>query len=91
MRPITFPQVNRTFGAPGGEERRVYPLVAHVDPSIPLVVECWRPTWRERLSVLAFGRVWISFLAERPQPISVNGARTVFVDPPPATGGGSNG
>jgi hypothetical protein len=76
MRPVDFPGANKTFTAPHGEEERVYSLRAFVDETVPQVVECWRPTMRERLSVLLFGRVWIAFLARSPQPVAIEGRRT---------------
>lgn len=42
-------------------------------------VSCWRPTWRERLSILVFGRVWLSVLSRHTQPPAyVDGSRTHF-------------
>lgn len=35
------------------------------------VISCWRPSWRERLSVLFFGRVWLRLLHPRTQPPSI--------------------
>lgn len=31
-------------------------------------VSCWRLTWKERLSALLFGRVWLSMLSGFTQP-----------------------
>jgi hypothetical protein len=28
----------------------------------------WRPSWRERLSILIFGRVWLALLSGQTQP-----------------------
>lgn len=82
MKPIDFPEATTTFNAPAGQEHSVYPLRAYADPSRPLVIECWRPTIRERLSILFFGRVWVSFLAVTPQPIDVEGIRSAFKPAP---------
>lgn len=78
MKPVDFPKATTTFNAPPGEEDRVYALRAYLDPAVPEVIECWRPTWRERLSILVFGRVWVRFLARNPQPVDLEGKRTVF-------------
>jgi len=40
-------------------------------------VSCWRPTVRERLSILFFGRVWLSVLSGRTQPpVYITGTKT---------------
>lgn len=31
-------------------------------------VSCWRMSWRERLSALVFGRMWIAVLSGQSQP-----------------------
>ena len=31
-------------------------------------VSCWKMSWRERLSALFFGRVWLALLSGRTQP-----------------------
>ena len=31
-------------------------------------VSCWRMSWRERLSALLFGRVWLAVLSGETQP-----------------------
>lgn len=77
MTPQNFPQANRVFAAPPGEEDRVYPLYANSDGEV--VTELWRPSWRERLSILIFGRVWLRLLGSRPQPAAVEGKRRMFL------------
>lgn len=47
-----FPEANLTLVAPGCEDLRV-----QVDTN--QVLSCWKMTWRERLSALFFGRVWL--------------------------------
>lgn len=42
-------------------------------------ISCWRLTWRERLSALAFGKVWLCVLGHRVPPVSLNATRTMFV------------
>lgn len=42
-------------------------------------VSCWRPSWRERLSILIFGRVWLWVWSGRTQPpVRLDGKRTPF-------------
>ena len=43
------------------------------------VISCWRPSWRERLAVLFYGRVWLSVLSGQTQPpVWLMGARSPF-------------
>lgn len=42
-------------------------------------VSCWQPTWREKLSILFYGRVWLSVLSGNTQsPVSLRGYKTAF-------------
>lgn len=94
MRPVEFPEANRTIGCQPSARDYGADMEAEVEPvralvtSDGVVTELWRPTWRERLSILVFGRVWVDLLTGdgRPQPISIRGTRTVF-----ATQGAENG
>jgi len=79
MRPVSFPQENTTLT---GGPVEVYG--AQVDP-LPVfkngteIVSCWRPSLRERLSILIFGRVWLNIMGGQTHPpVSVWGARKGF-------------
>jgi hypothetical protein len=76
MRPSDFPESNITFNAPAGEEDRVAPLRAWIGNGD--VVELWRPSFRERLSMLLFGRLWIHMLGQRPPPMALTCKRRYF-------------
>jgi hypothetical protein len=91
MRPIDFPEANRTIGCrPSARDygadtdELVEPIRAYVSDD-GVVTELWSPTWRERLSVLLFGRVWVDLLTGngRPQPIALRGCKTVFTQETP--------
>jgi hypothetical protein len=41
-------------------------------------VTCWKPTWRERISILIFGRVWLNMYDRFPGSCWIQGERTVF-------------
>ena len=70
MTPASFKFSNKTL-QPSGKE-----YSANVDGVKPLpiwtdgeqCVSCWRLTWRERLSALVFGRVWVAVLTGETQP-----------------------
>ena len=45
-------------------------------------VSCWKPSFKERLLILIFGRVWLGVLSGKTQlPVFVSG-ESVFVKPP---------
>lgn len=70
MKPIPFPEQTTTLQPSG----RVYSdNVGQVAP-LPTwsdgeqCVSCWKMSWRERLSALVFGRVWLALLSGHTQP-----------------------
>lgn len=76
MKSSDFPEANMHYHAPPGEEHRVYTISAWTDGDE--VIELWRPTWRERLSILFFGKVWLRLMGSRPQPAAVEAKRRMF-------------
>jgi hypothetical protein len=44
-------------------------------------VSCWRANWRERLSILLFGKVWVSVLSGDTQPPVCVMSENPFVEP----------
>jgi len=88
--PILFPEANASLGPP---RNTVYDYnVKSVEP-LPVwrdewqCTSLWRPTLRERLSILIFGRIWLTVLSSPTQPpVSLMGSRTYF-KPAPAEGG----
>ncbi len=63
MRPVAFPEANCVLTAPEGSQG-VLPLTVYRDDAGHLV-SMWRPTWRERLSVLFYGKIWLHFFGAR--------------------------
>ena len=42
-------------------------------------ISCWRPSWRERLSILLFGRVWLwVFSGDTQPPVAIDGCKELF-------------
>ena len=66
MTPTNHKFANRTLGAPRGQEGEVLPLPVYTDGQ--QCISCWRLSWRERLSALVFGRVWLSVMSGVTQP-----------------------
>ena len=46
----------------------------------PQCVSKWKVTWRERISILIFGRVYVGVFSDSPMqpPFWIKGVRTVF-------------
>ncbi len=76
MTPVPFPEQSDVLGRPPtmtDEECRPLPVFRDGVN----VVSCWRPSWRERLSILFFGRVWLALMSGTTQPPAyVAGQRT---------------
>lgn len=82
MRPVTFPEANTKLVAPDDQPfdhnvKSIAPLPAWRDSW--QITSCWRPTWRERLSILLFGRVWLTVLGANQPPVALMGTREYFV------------
>ena len=70
MTPSQFKHANKTL-QPSGKEysenvNSVQPLPVWTDGE--QCVSCWQMSWRERLSALIFGRVWLAVLTGSTQP-----------------------
>jgi hypothetical protein len=63
MHPVHFPQAN--WMLPGGAA----PLPAHRNEA--RVVSCWRVGFRDRLRLLAGGRIWIATQGAKPAALAV--------------------
>lgn len=82
MEPVKFAESNKTLKAPQGmTEEDVLDLHVYTDGDS--CISCWKPTLRERLSILIFGRVWLSvYFGSTQPPVSVWAARRAFLTPP---------
>jgi hypothetical protein len=81
MKPINFSQSNKNLLKPEGmtdEECGSLPIYTDGGQCISL----WQMTWKERLSALLFGKVWVYVLSGHTQPpIGFNVTREVFGKP----------
>lgn len=67
MKPINFDESNRTLQKPAGmtdDECGPLPIFTNGEQCI----SCWRPSLRERLSILIFGKVWVWVWFGKTQP-----------------------
>ena len=86
MKPINFERSNgMLLGGPAWKyhtQGNVLNLPVWKNGTV--IVSCWKATWRERLSTLFFGRIWLRVSAKSTHaPVSVEGAKTIFQAPPP--------
>lgn len=66
MEPVKFPEVNKVLTAPEGEEENVLPL--HVWNNGLVSFSKWKLSFKERLSVLFFGTIWLGIWAGPSMP-----------------------
>ncbi len=85
MKPSEFPEANSVLTAPEGMPSCMdLPVYRHATipgalPDRSHLVSLWRPTWRERFSLLFFGRIWLDFAGARTHPpVAVSAVRTYF-------------
>jgi len=67
MEPMNFAQANKNLLKPEGwtdEECSSLPVFTDGTQCISL----WKMTWRERLSALFFGKVWLAVISGQTQP-----------------------
>lgn len=78
MQPQPFSESNKNLTAPiGWKPEDCGDLPVWCDGR--QCVSCWRPSWRERLAILIFGRVWLYVVSGLTQPpVALTGAKSVF-------------
>jgi len=67
MLPIKFKEANMTLLKPASmtdEECKSLPVFTDGFEC----VSCWKLSWKERLSALVFGKIWLSVLSGKTQP-----------------------
>lgn len=81
MEPIQFEQANKNLLKPEGmteEECGSLPVFTDGKQCISL----WKMTWRERLSALFFGRIWVSIHSGQTQPpVWLMAKKLIFEEP----------
>jgi len=69
MKPISFPQVNKTYAK---DQKPYLPLPVYEDGQQGgRIFHCWKLSWKERFKIFFNGVLWINVLnfKQRPQPI----------------------
>lgn len=65
--PRRFPEANKIFTSPHNMEEECgnLPVQVHAQG----MLSCWQMSWRERLSALFFGRVWLNTHGSQHPPV----------------------
>ena len=77
MTPKHFPEANFTWKGGGPEKYGTDVADLSALKSGELSISLWGLSWRERLSVLLFGNVWMRVVGNLP-PIALDAARTIL-------------
>jgi hypothetical protein len=79
VKPSEFPEQTKVLRKPPSmTDEECGSLGVYSDGHV--CISLWRPTWRERLSILFLGRVWLHVLSGQTQPpVMVEAKRTPFV------------
>ena len=77
MIPSSFPETNRILLKPEGTDKDIDTLSVFSDGE--RCISLWKPTLKERLSILLFGNVWLDVMSGKTQPpVTVSGSRKYF-------------
>lgn len=72
MRPVSFPQVNRTYTRPASmTDEECEPLPAHVCMNHDAIISCWQPSWPERFALLFGYPLWVWITGNQQPPIAL--------------------
>lgn len=84
MNPTSFKYQNRELQPPVGFDPDQSNATDTIT-SLPVYtdgeqcISLWQMNWRERVSALLFGRVWLQVLSGRTQPpVALTAAKTIF-------------
>ena len=79
LTPMDFDEANMTMGkAANMTDVECKPLRVYTDGRE--CISCWHMTWRQRISALLHGRIWLSVLSGRTQPpVWLDCGKTVFI------------
>lgn len=77
MKPSKFDESNAVLARPEGmSEEECGDLPVYHDPQFN--ISCWKLTWRERISALFFGTVWLWVYGGGHPPVALEARKTTF-------------
>jgi len=81
MKPQNFEESNKVLLKPRDmTDEQCGFLPIYIDDDKTYCLSCWKPTLKERLSILLFGRIWLWVMSGETQPpVSLEAVRNVFV------------
>lgn len=74
MKPVKFPEQNRTFVGPKGGA--IAPLQVYQDRNA--IISCWKLSWRDVLSAIFFRHIWLSVAGSKLPPLQIRCMKTAF-------------
>jgi hypothetical protein len=79
MKPTSFKEHNKILLKPENmTDKECGALSVYTDGSY--CISCWKPSLRERLSILLFGKVWLWVMSGKTQPpVALDGKKTIFI------------
>ena len=79
MKPIKFKESNKTLNKPEGwTDEECQPLPVYTDNT--QCISCWKMSFKQRLSAIFFGKIWLSVYTGTTQPpVWVDVCKTVFL------------
>lgn len=80
MKAIKFPQANKNLCKPESmTDEECSSLWVFTDGT--QCISCWKLGWKQRLSALIFGKVWLSVLSGQTQPpVWLDCTKSVFIN-----------
>ena len=81
MKPKDFPEKSFDMQPPP-DMLDCVPLPVFRNPDGGFI-SLWKPTWKERLSIFLFGRVWLGVVSNVHPPVWIWGVRRMFEPPKP--------
>lgn len=70
MKPIDFPEANRTFAKPANmTDEECAPLRVH--DTGEALISCWRPGWRDRFRLLLGRPIWLWIIGRAQPPVAI--------------------
>jgi hypothetical protein len=79
LKPIEFKESNKVLTKPQNMDEECGDL--HVFNDGKQSISCWRLSFKQRISALLFGRIWLSVFGGITQPpVWIDCSKTVFID-----------
>ena len=79
MKPVYFKESNKVFGKPADmTDEECGSLHVYYEPESTRIISKWNLSFKERLSVLFFGTVWVTVHSHSLPPFALDATETIF-------------